>query len=116
MPKAMSRAADRAEQPAAPLTERATRSATEQLEVAVHRRQRLALGVAEDQAAPDQEPAERHDERRHADVGDDEPLDGRRSPAPRAIPTASATIHVYQRSNPRSSDLGIHSVWTIAIM
>ena len=36
--------------------------------------------------------------------------------APRAIPTATATIHVYQRSNPRPSELGIHSIWTIAIV
>ena len=76
MPKAMQAAADGSQQPAAPLAERASGTATEQLEVAVHRRQRLSLGVAEDEAAPDQDPAERHDERRHADVGDDEPLDG----------------------------------------
>ena len=36
--------------------------------------------------------------------------------APRAMPTASATTHVYQRPNPRSNVLGIHSVWTIAIV
>ena len=36
--------------------------------------------------------------------------------APSAIPMARATIHVYQRPNPRSNVLGIHSVWTIAIV
>ena len=33
-----------------------------------------------------------------------------------AIPIASAMIHVYQRSNPSPSELGIHFVWTMAIV
>ena len=36
--------------------------------------------------------------------------------APKARPTARARIHVYHRSNPSPSVLGIHSVWTIAIV
>ena len=48
--------------------------------VGVERGDRLALGELEREPAPDEQAAEGHDERRDADVGDDEPLqaaDGR---------------------------------------
>ena len=54
---------------------------------------RLALGVLEDQAAPDEQAAQGDDERRHADVGDDEALDAAES-APSTSPIATVTIQV----------------------
>ena len=71
------------EQPAPPVAERALGPAAEPLERLVERRKRLPLLAphAEDAAAPDEEAAERDDERRNARVRDEESL--RPSPRPR---------------------------------
>ena len=65
--------AQRRESPAPPLAERALGSAAEQLEGALEGRERLSLlaAGAEDRAAPDEEAAERDDERGDPSVGDD---------------------------------------------
>ena len=61
------------ESPAPPLTERALGSAADQLEGALEGRERLPLlaSGAEDRAPPDEEAAQRDDERGDSSVGDD---------------------------------------------
>ena len=95
--------------------ERAPGPAAQELEHRVQRGDRLALRELEREAAPDEQAAQGDDERRDADVGDDEALQSRRSARPTASPKASAMIQVYGLVEAEPEVLGIHSAWIMAM-
>ena len=104
------------EHPAPPLAEGALGAAADELELLIEGGEGLALlSETEDEALPDQEPAERDNERGDPAVGDDEPLQGADQCAER---DADQDGHD-PRVRPFQTEVevfGIHFVWTIAIV
>ena len=87
-------------EPAQGRAERALRPAAEELEHRIEARHGGALRQLPDDAAEREQPAERDDERRDADVGDDEALEAAEQPPRRARPRPSAMSQAIGLSKP----------------